>query len=209
MRKHMAIQAVGLLLITFLGSYPNQANAQTRVGLTTGVNIASFSVSDAPFYSQWDQSRVSSYAGPAAGGMVQIDLGGPVFLRFEPMYIQKGSTLNFDYPTLFGTTQHVEQRLKLEFIELPVNAGLRFGSGAFTPYLFMGPNLGYMITKGYSKTDFALEAGLGAGFNLSEVASILVDIRYSAGLTNLYNQPDDVKLASRGVQPMIGFLFLP
>jgi hypothetical protein len=208
MRIIVAPVIAGILSVTLSVSCSDRADAQTRIGVRTGVNIASFSVSDAPPYSQWDDSHLSSYVGPAAGGIVQVDLGGPLFLRFEPMYIQKGAKLNFEYTT-YDIVYSFERPLKLEFIELPVNAGLRMGSGPLSPYVFVGPNIGYMITKGYSKTDFAVEVGIGAGYSISDVASIIVDVRYSAGLNDLYNQEGDAKLSSRGIQPMIGFLFLP
>ena len=207
--KHTCLAPVaGLLLVVLFLSFPEPSNAQFRIGARGGVNVATLSVSPGDFY--WDQSRISSYVGAAFGGIMQADFSGPFFLRFEPMYIQKGTNHRVDYATEIGSLSGLVVPLKLEFLQVPVSLGVQFGEGALRPYLFAGPNIGYMLTRGYNRTDFALDAGLGAEYAVSATCSVLLDVRYSAGLSNLNSgDPGAPELKSRGVQPMAGVLFKP
>jgi len=208
MKHSIQVRLAGCLLAALYIFSPEPASAQFRIGARGGINIATLSVSVDDFY--WEQSRISSYVGPAFGGIMQIDFSGPVFLRIEPMYVQKGTNHRVDYYVYVGPPGSIVQPLKLEFLQLPVCLGLQIGDGPLRPYLFAGPNIGYMLTRGYSRTDFALDAGLGAAYDLSEICSVLLDVRYSAGLNNLNSEdPGAPELRSRGIQPMVGVLFRP
>jgi len=208
MKKIAQSLFMALLPVVLLLSCRQNGFSQVRVGGEAGINIATLSVSLNDFY--WDESKVSSYVGPAFGGIVQADLTSLLFLRIEPMYIQKGTKHQIDYSVFAGPPASIEQPLKLEFLQLPVALGVQFGEGALRPYLFAGPDIGYMLTRGYSRTDFALDVGLGGEFALSSTCSILLDIRYSAGLTNLNSEdPGAPELRSRGIQPLVGLLFRP
>ncbi|HEY6190735.1 MAG TPA: porin family protein [Bacteroidota bacterium] len=208
MKKIVRWLSFSVLLVVLLLCLQTRAFPQVRVGGEAGINIATLSVSLNDFY--WDDSRVSSYVGPAFGGIVQADLTSLLFLRIEPMYVQKGTKLRIDYSVFAGPPLSTTQPLKLEFLELPVTLGIQFGEGALRPHLFAGPNIGYMLTRGYSRIDFALDAGLGGEYALSSACSILLDVRYSAGLNNLNSEdPGAPELRSRGIQPMVGLLFRP
>jgi hypothetical protein len=208
MKRYPEALLARLLFVALFLSNSIIAIAQVRIGGEAGINVATLSVSSPDFY--WDDSKISSYVGPAIGGMVQADLSGPVFLRIEPMYIQKGTTIRIDYEIASGFTQIIERPFKLEFLELPVYLGVQVGNGSLRPYFFAGPDLGYMLTRGYSRVDFALDLGLGGEYALSPAFSILLDVRYSAGLNNLNSEDAGApELRSRGVQPLVGVLFQP
>lgn len=203
-RSAALIVAVSSLVIPFF-SMGAAAIAQYRIGMGGGINVASLAVSPNDFY--WDESRTSSYIGPAIGGIMQFDISDISFIRAEPRYIQKGANHRFDYTVSAGPAQTIEVPLKLEFLEFPVSIGVRIGSGSLRPYVLAGPSIAYMLTRGYSKTDIALNAGVGAEYALSTNCSVLMDVRYSAGLNNLNtNDPGAPALTTRGIQPLIGVL---
>ncbi|TLY33723.1 MAG: PorT family protein [Ignavibacteria bacterium] len=200
------ISASLLASLFYLLSTPTAA--QFRTGLRAGVNIATLSVSEGDSY--WDQSKMSSYVGPVLGGIMQFDLSDAFFLRAEPLYLQKGTNYHFDYGVFPGPPNNIEKPLKLDFLELPVSIGITIGKDPLRLYAFTGLDFGYMLTQGYSRTDLALDAGVGISYAPSENISILLDGRYSAGLNNLNTEdPSAPTFRSRGVQPLLGVLFRP
>jgi opacity protein-like surface antigen len=200
----------GLLFAGSFISPPGQLRAQFRIGGTAGINIATLSVTSADSY--WDPSRMSSYVGPVLGGIMEVGLSERLFLRIEPTYIQKGTRRTFyevsDAYT--GLPLAIEAPFKLEFLQMPVTLGVQIGEGPLRPYLFAGPNVGYLLTHGYSGSDIAFDAGIGVEYELSANRSILLEARYSAGLNNLNTEdPGAPELRSRGIQPLLGVLFKP
>jgi opacity protein-like surface antigen len=100
------------------------------------------------------------------------------------------------------------------------------------PYGFLGPNLGILLSatnkievtgnaggggetdlKSFtSGTDFALDFGGGAEFNIIPKLAITGDVRYSLGLGDINNTPAQAgqtatKLTTGGFQILLGAMF--
>jgi hypothetical protein len=187
-----------LLLAVILGFlFIQNTVAGVKIGVRAGVNIATFSSSSRYFS---PGTELSSYLGPAVGGILEMDFSGPLFFRIEPMYIQKGVSTSYTY---LGT--ETKRGFKLDFVQAPMLVGLQVPLGGVIPYIFVGPNLGVMLTEGYNRTDFAIDAGLGLGFEISTAVTLLLDVRYSTGLTNLGTEGAIIE--TRGLQPLLGATF--
>src|SRR6266849_5117008 len=83
MKRNPQGPIAGLLLSVLFMSVPASTVAQFRIGARAGINVATLSISSGGGY--WDESGISSYVGPAIGGIMQRAFSGPLFLRFEPM----------------------------------------------------------------------------------------------------------------------------
>lgn len=187
------------LVIVVMFSLPSfwLAGAETKVGLRAGVNFATFSNSS---YYYGDPAALSTYLGPVIGGMLQVDVAGPLWVRLEPRYLQKGAKTRFTW-----YREEITKDFKLDFIEVPLLLGFEITSSSIRPYIFAGPNLGFMLTDGYKKTDAAVDVGLGIAFETSRNVTLLVDVRYSTGLTDL--DTEDLSIETRGIQPILGVSF--
>jgi opacity protein-like surface antigen len=129
---------------------------------------------------------------------------------------------------------------KLEYLELPVHVMLRFGAGALRPYIFGGPNLGVLlaanleeeiplvyacvpeyrqsgtrdIKDAISSTNFSIDLGGGMAFEIASRVQLLIDVRYSLGLSDIAKPPDQNDQSfqpdswkSRDVKVLVGVLF--
>src|SRR5690348_14198037 len=100
---------------------PSGIMSQVKVGIRGGINSATLSTSGQDGH--WEAGTMSSYVGPAIGGIVEWRLSNVFFARAEPMYIQEGTKYSFTYyiPTYGGPDipEKVEQSLKIESLQLP------------------------------------------------------------------------------------------
>lgn len=195
------------------------AEAQHRIGIVGGLNLATFDTELAP------NEKLSTYTGIGVGGILDLRLANNVVLHFEPMYLQKGAKLET------VELQDVELKIKLSYIELPALLKLAFGKGASRPYLLAGPAIGFMSsakiaarTSGtpevavdakqfFKDIDFNLAFGAGLSFAAGR-NDIFVEGRYAAGIANIAESITDEQgtvvegnVKTRGFQIMAGVLF--
>lgn len=163
------------------------SNAQLPIdfGIKAGVNLANFSGTDADL-----DSRQAFVVGAS------LDLSLPMF----PVGIESG---------VYFSQKGVEpgaSTLKLDYIEVPVLAKLKFGPpGPFSPHFVAGPYVGFNITSEIedgdgntldlddfiNEVDFGGMLGVGADFNMG-LTKLNAQVRYSMGLTPVYiDQFDD------------------
>jgi len=195
--------ALAVLLVTglFLVFGASSAKAQTEFqpGVKAGVTsmtVGGDNVSD----------EIDRRTGFVVGGFVKIDLGGPIGLRPEITYVQKGSssesTIIIDSE---GNETQVESTTKLDYIELPVLLDVYIPvEGNIAPRIFAGPTVGFNINAeaeteasgGSSTTDLSdavsdTEFGVafGAGIDIeADFGTVLIDARYQLGLTNILDE---------------------
>ena len=188
--------ALGSALLMALAGNP--AGAQTRVGLMGGVNRSS--------YNDTHEDAVhSSRVGFAVGGVLDLSITDAVGLRVEPLYIQKGGSVE-------DAALREEATLKASMLEVPLLVTLGFGETT-RPYLLAGPTVGVMLTSDVSGSDSGIsyvghmmgvterfDVGVGVGGGLShgfDRLTAFVEGRYVWGLTNLM-KGGEVELSSPG-----------
>jgi len=196
-----------------------QAQTTISVGARAGLNIANLSFS--PDIATGGLTK-SSRTGFKFGGALEVGFA-PIFaLQAEPAFITGGSEIS-------GPGGKIT--FKMSYIEIPILFKVRIPvPGAVTPYAFVGPNLGFVLSSKSlleaggqsqetdwkdetSSVNFGLDFGAGAGFKVAPLTTILLDVRYSLGLTNMLNDKGkqsyggDQSIKSTGFQILAGVLF--
>ena len=196
------------------------ANAQSnRFGLMGGLNLANFSNPDLEF----DNLTAFGF-----GGVFELALGDMFVLCFEPMYLQKGASLDF-----MGIS---EVDFKLAYLEVPLLFKVPFSKTPTKPYVIGGPTVGYLMSskvevsvlgvkgeedvKDYTKSlDYGILLGAGVSFAMGNT-NMFVEVRYALGLANIYEEqeeqdtngeedeiPIDPDIKTRGIHIMAGVTF--
>jgi outer membrane protein with beta-barrel domain len=141
--------------------------------------------------------------GFAGGGFVRINIPGRVGLQTELLYAMKGATTQVDLTdqsgNVVGTATTTYQ---FDYLEIPVLLRVTVGgAGPVQPSVLLGPSLGVKLRSRLAyngpgpfmsgdlnqveDTDFGLVGGVGLEFGHTP-ARILLDARYTLGLTNIY-----------------------
>jgi hypothetical protein len=168
-----------------------QAQSPLSFGLKAGLNIADISGPD---------SDSDTRTGLTGGLAVYLDLPVlPIGIESGLYYSQKGSS--YSDSDEFGD---FDETLKLDYIEVPILARINFPTpGPIGPHLVAGPYIGFNINAqaegtedGFSydedisdlisSTDIGLMLGAGLDFSLG-VTALNAQVRYSIGLTNVYD----------------------
>ena len=225
MRDHLICLALASSLLSPFVS----AQVQMSAGVQAGVNIA-----NASYTSTFSGVTSSPRTGLLIGGIVTLQIPERLCFRIEPMYVQNGASMKIEE----GNVSY-EQEYKLEYLEFPIHVMLQFGDGALRPYIFGGPNLGILlaanleeempaylspefrqsgthdITNDVSSWNFSVDLGGGMSYDIAPDIRLLIDVRYSFGLTDIATPPhpnDQGFLAdswkSRDVKILAGVLFV-
>lgn len=206
MRKFNLIFVVAFGLLIFL-----PANAQQhQIGVVGGLNLAKLSSDDLEGIGFEFSNRTAF----GLGGVLDLGLNKNISLRFEPMYLQKGS----EFPD--NEEPDVELKLEASYFEVPVLIKYAFGRSDVRPYLMAGPSLGLLlkadlVVPGQENEDIKdelqnidLSVGVGAGISFPMGrTSFFVQGRYVLGLTNLNDsegEGSDSEFNNRGIQFMAG-----
>ncbi|MBL1214026.1 MAG: PorT family protein [Ignavibacteriae bacterium] len=191
----------------------NNMQAQFRYGIIGGLNIANLSNSyaDETFYKN----------GLVLGAVLDYNINEKTSVRFEPRYTQKGQVNR----RIFIDAE-AENKIKLNYFELPIYLTYNFTNTKISPYILGGLNFSYLLSAEMESKylsffseqeintvsnisnkswDYSLEAGIGFEYKITSKISTLVDIRYSYGLVN--NQPGMKNNRTRGIQFLMGYLF--
>jgi hypothetical protein len=195
------------------------ANAQTMFNVRVGPTFA---------------SRYSNEASQKSKGLVAMGGGGGFRIQkgafsFDPaiMIVIKG-TESAD-PVTNG-----KQRLKLQYIELPlVGTATLFTSGRLKPFIEAGPvidlemrcrvqfissdkqqqddvgcDLQSLSTPDRHKFDFSVAGGGGLDYNLEQNRHVLLEVRYTHGLSNISDSDDrSLVIRNRALSVYIGYSF--
>lgn len=174
---------VGLMFAALLLLGIGQANAQVRLGVKGGLNIASVHFST-------DVLQSDNVTGFQIGPMIEGSLP-LVGLGFDAaiLYAQKG----LETKTVSGE----KTSLKNDYIDVPVNLKWKLGLPVMKVYLAAGPYVGFRVggnkiwelpgsmvdqvkTKSFS-------AGLNFGAGVELISHLQVGLNYGLGLTNNYS----------------------
>lgn len=186
------------------------SNAEVRVGVKVGVSFASQKTSG-EFYPGIDRPARKGFA---LGAVCEISLSSVLWLRAEPMYIQKGSKV--DWPSEADT---FDNTYELDYLVLPVHIKASMDYGIVSPVVFTGPYLGYALSGRYvlksdgsiidaneKQLDFGWDFGCGAVIRLNDDLYITIDARYSLGVIDT-DDYDGSSFMNRGTVVLAGVLF--
>lgn len=184
-----------------------------KLGVRAGLNIADLS---------WDPElpagvEKSSRTGFKFGALAELGFIPMFAIQVEPMYVQKGGDF-----TQFGQ----EIKNNLTYLEIPILLKLKIPiPGPINPYVFAGPNIGFLLSASseaggqstdikdeISSTDFALDMGAGVGFKVAPLVVLILDARYSLGLSDILNDSGkqeigNYKIKTTGIQIVAGIMF--
>jgi opacity protein-like surface antigen len=186
---------------------PSQAQV---LGVKLGASFANLDV-------DVDDAGTSRITGFAGGGFLRFG-SGRLGLQLELLSVTKGS----DFVDPFGDD---DAEIRLEYVEMPllIHVPLSLGQ-AFSPYVFAGPTLS--LESGCSvefanqsrdcddaqadvfrrnKTDFGLAAGGGLAFAMGP-GSVLVEGRYTWGLSDINNTDGGPTIRNRAAYLMAGYM---
>jgi len=204
--KKMIILVVALF--TLIAVLP--ATAQVNFGVIGGLNLANLSVDpDAGV-------DISNRTAFGIGGILSFGVGETLALQLEPMFLQKGAKLKLSEQ---GFT--LEAEIKVSYIEVPAMLKFAFGSGDTKPYVMAGPTVGYLLSAkvkddmeeqdikdDVKNIDFGLAFGGGVSLPMGN-NTLFVEARYSLGLSDINDDPDDpdTSIKTKGIQIMAGITF--
>jgi outer membrane protein with beta-barrel domain len=237
MKRTHAIGRITLLVLLW-GWDPAYPQVTIRLGVDAGLNFANQSFSNDPIYPKRFRTGVM------IGGLAEIGISDLWYLQLEPRYIQKGMKetgiiITGNDPTPLGTTDLV---YKFDYLEIPVLLKARLGGGHFKPLVFAGPNIGFLISAkrgeaiydfqqsritqqdidvafGHNTVDLSIDLGAGGEYEISSTVSLLANVRYSMGLSDLNSihvinylacqdcpHPPISAIKSYGIQVLVGTL---
>lgn len=203
----------GTAIIAALVAAPvAQAQTVVRLGPVVGLNLSTLSASDPS-----EDIEVDSRLGPLFGGFVSFDLSPSFSIQPELLYTRRGADLPIE---------DITGSIKLDYIQIPLLARVRFPGSSVTPFLQAGPALAFKSSckvgasaGGVSETvdctdddlDFvglkstSLSGIVGAGL---DVGNFQVGLRYDHGFTNIIRDagPGE-KAANRAFSITVGYGF--
>jgi hypothetical protein len=161
----------------------------------------------------------SSFVGTSIGGHVRF-MFGPVGLQPEIQMISRGGSV--DAP------ESMEERIRIEYIEIPLLLVLPFRVGAFEPYAFAGPSAALesrcrsIVEEDGLKTNFGCDQstgnvfdrrmfdyGINAGAGISHrlgAGRLLVEARHTWGMRNIYDgDVEGIEVRNRSFLMSIGY----
>jgi opacity protein-like surface antigen len=147
---------------------------------------------------------------PVAGASVDIGLFPPITLRFAAEYSERG--ISVAASTGGGGSAGAPADYTLDYLAIPISLRYDLATGTVPVYLLAGTTLGALLAATEQRggatndvrdqlrpVDFSLDVGGGIGYRVSPHVAVMLDVRYSFGLTD-DAQPD----ASLGVDSLRG-----
>ncbi len=218
------------IVLTFLFAFfIVTANAQVKLGLQAGINLADVNVDPLP-----TDYETSMRVGFMVGGILNFNFSPLLGLQIEPAYIQKGASVDIS-TTESGTSYKAEGTYSADYLDIPVLLKVSLVNQQLKPFLTAGVSLAVLlgdvklnldkitmngqdvtsqvpssqkeqIQKGKS-TDFILNFGGGVLIPLEQV-ELLIEAQYNLGISNVNDEPnDDSEINTRGIQIKAGVLF--
>lgn len=172
-----------------------RADAAIVLGARGGVTFARQNI-DANVAPEADSG---TRTGMAIGASVEFEVVPVLWLRLEPMYVQRGGHTDWS-----GVSADFTNTQKYDYFAVPVNLVLKGNMVSFRPYVFSGVTPGWAVNDkidfdgfpttdaGITTFDLGLDIGVGADFPLVPRVSIGVDARYTFGVTDNTDTPAKV-----------------
>lgn len=177
----------------------------------------------------------STLKSPTLGAFLSINVNNVLSIQPEVFWLTQGGSVSGGYYyDEMGNLVETEYRWKLSYVHIPVLCKLSpFPKGRFRPVLFAGPafdvllraveavyyNVFYQGEEGdvyrgddrnirdaFNGTNWDLVAGAGLEVMLGK-ARLVVEARYTLGLTNIYRLSPDTSLKTRALMFLAGVGF--
>jgi hypothetical protein len=187
MKKRLLVCAA-ILVLAVLVAAPALAATNIKFGIKAGASSSNVKWSD-------DVGDEKSITKPTFGAFAIFELSPMLAIQPEINYLVTGEQWDITDGTSVEnfTYLHIPILLRARLME----------EGKFVPVVFAGPAVGFLLsaTDGgddvkefFKSTDFGVDFGLGAEIALGKMKA-LIDFRYYMGLTDCFNQPDDIMMA--------------
>ena len=151
--------------------------------------------------------------------IVEIGISDAFAIQPELAFVQKGAKLEQENYYGGGT---VESKLRVNHIDVPVLAKVKFGTENVGAYVAGGPSFGYAISaseefdgdkesfddddwEDYNRFEVGGLIGGGVGLNLASGGQVFLDLRYMLSLNNL-SDFEDVTTRNKGLVISVGFM---
>lgn len=225
MKKLITIIVTVVLTLMFL--LPNLSLATgVKGGIKIGVSSSKFTGPDIEDMDEFLGVDLKSNTGICAAGFITINIAEMFAIQPEVLYIKKGAKYE---EGINGET--AKFWFNLTYLEIPVLAKITVPTqGSVKPFLFAGPAVALKLSTKLKMevggdsveveseevnemlkgTDFGLVigGGLDIGLGAPGTGSISVDIRYSLGLTNIFDvEGEDIKVRNGAFSIMVGYSF--
>lgn len=227
-----------LLIVLLFFSSTTLAQLPIKLGVRGGLNIANLSF-DPDITASIPGSSKSSRTVFLVGGIFQLGFAGPFALEIEPTYIQKGAKVegNNLVVNIGGLNYQVDKLTlteKLSYLEIPILFRVYLPVPGIKPYAEAGPAIGFNMSStlttdvsvggqsnsedtdekdNTSSVEFGLALGAGIEYSIAPFTSLVLDLRYSLGLTNTASnqstQPGEQSqtVKTNGFQISAGLMF--
>ncbi|GEM_PF-1367059 len=197
-----------IALSTIQGAY---AQRKLNIGIVGGLDIANLSSSPS--------SNTSSLVGFTGGGILETFENEHVSFEFGLLYAQKGAE---------ATAGANYEKITIGYVDIPFHLRIGFPNDNFSPHLFFGPEVGIQtgadaelrytsgsntinisgdISKNIETLNFSLNFGGGMDIFLNEQSTLLLDLRYSLGITNIAKNSNNSSIKTSDFQIMTGVKF--
>ncbi|MEM6318696.1 MAG: porin family protein, partial [Bacteroidota bacterium] len=124
------------------------AVAQLSLGLRGGINVAEYSFKDNG--TNLDQESITGFT---FGGLLEIGLGGNIFLQPEFIYTQKGSQLE---------VLNEENKFNVNYLDIPVLLKIKIiNADLFNLNLLGGPSFGLALNGEESRAGQTVDINFG------------------------------------------------
>jgi hypothetical protein len=202
-----------LFILLFLAVFVNQELcSQILIGPKAGLSLGVFSIAN-----QASDASNSLRIGFLFGSAIEARISDMFSIQIEPAYNQKGALISFN---------DGETKIRFGYVQIPLTLKVRFENQPITPYLFVGPNVGFLLSakaesnlnspmhieyieydeKPNSKeTDVAIDFGAGCEYNMSTSLILTADVRYSLGIYDI-DKTSRGAVKTRCIQILIGTL---
>lgn len=185
-------------------------------GIKIGMNSSNVDVhgEDAPGIDWESQNHL------AIGGFINIDINEFISFRPEIFYLRKGSEYS---GTILGT--NFREEFNGDYLEMPILTNLKVPTSRYLSLgIFGGPYFALKLSakrkfivagsldeedfKEIREQDLGLTFGGGLEYNFG-LGIITLDIRYSLGLTNVYepSESEDITIKTRAFLALMGIGF--
>jgi opacity protein-like surface antigen len=206
--RHGVFTAIAMIALVVIPL--DLARAETRLGIKGGASFASYDLEG-----QFSDVEIGNREGFAAGLELEYSLQPWLWLFVEPMYVQKGATVDFS-----GAFDFADNTQKYDYIVVPVGLKGITELGPVRPFGRVGLGLGFAVN---SETEFeseqsvvqsteledpdvTIELGLGAEIPANERVAFTVEGRYSLGVASISPEYSD-DLRTRTVLVLGGVSF--
>jgi hypothetical protein len=201
------IQFFPIVCCVFFFSITTQA--QVSFGIKGGANLAKHS-----FKEQGVNIDRESINGFTLGAVLEVGLGGNIFLQPEAVFVQKGSKL--DLPNL-------GEKINVNYLDIPILLKVKLlNSNLLNINLLGGPSFGLALNgektsggktvdinfggeNGLKRFDLGINAGGGIGINFGNVG-VFGDVRYLFGVSNI-SETTDTEIKNQGLNVSVGLMF--